>query len=220
MAGAAGPRPLPPGRGDALFQSGPGLEPRRQLRHAERPGRPRPLAADRAGGGHWRLSADLALSRDAARHAASPCGWCWRVRSATRSTGSASARSSTFSTSMPAAITGRRSMSPTAPSCRRRPHPARQPRAVANQNQTRARRGMIRSGVCARRWAGRRGVGARRLLRHRSGKSGHRQAAPDEFQVVRRAPLMLPPDFNLRPPAAGRSRAGHAGHLGPGGGRS
>jgi Protein of unknown function (DUF3035) len=27
--------------------------------------------------------------------------------------------------------------------------------------------------------------------------------APDEFQVVRRAPLVLPPDYNLRPPAPG-----------------
>ncbi|HEX6012331.1 MAG TPA: DUF3035 domain-containing protein [Geminicoccaceae bacterium] len=26
---------------------------------------------------------------------------------------------------------------------------------------------------------------------------------PDEFQVVRRAPLVLPPDYNLRPPAPG-----------------
>lgn len=30
---------------------------------------------------------------------------------------------------------------------------------------------------------------------------GKRQ--PDEFQVVRRAPLVLPPDFNLRPPQPG-----------------
>ena len=30
---------------------------------------------------------------------------------------------------------------------------------------------------------------------------GKRQ--PDEFQVVRRAPLILPPDFNLRPPEPG-----------------
>ena len=30
---------------------------------------------------------------------------------------------------------------------------------------------------------------------------GKRQ--PDEFQVVRRAPLVLPPDFSLRPPAPG-----------------
>ena len=27
--------------------------------------------------------------------------------------------------------------------------------------------------------------------------------APDEFQVVRRAPLVLPPDYNLRPPTPG-----------------
>jgi hypothetical protein len=27
--------------------------------------------------------------------------------------------------------------------------------------------------------------------------------APDEFQVVRRAPLVLPPDYNLRPPQPG-----------------
>jgi hypothetical protein len=29
--------------------------------------------------------------------------------------------------------------------------------------------------------------------------------APDEFQVVRRAPLVLPPDYNLRPPQPGAS---------------
>ena len=28
-------------------------------------------------------------------------------------------------------------------------------------------------------------------------------AAPDEFRVVSRAPLVMPPDFNLRPPAPG-----------------
>lgn len=29
---------------------------------------------------------------------------------------------------------------------------------------------------------------------------------PDEFRVVRKAPLTVPPDFNLRPPAPGESR--------------
>ena len=42
---------------------------------------------------------------------------------------------------------------------------------------------------------------------------GKRQ--PDEFQVVRRAPLVLPPDFNLRPPEPGAG-AGDAGRVGAG----
>jgi Protein of unknown function (DUF3035) len=29
---------------------------------------------------------------------------------------------------------------------------------------------------------------------------------PDEFRVVRKAPLVVPPDYNLRPPAPGESR--------------
>ncbi len=29
---------------------------------------------------------------------------------------------------------------------------------------------------------------------------------PDEFRVVKKAPLTIPPDFNLRPPAPGESR--------------
>ena len=32
------------------------------------------------------------------------------------------------------------------------------------------------------------------------------KAPPDEFQVVQRAPLSVPPDFNLRPPAPGTVR--------------
>ncbi|MSP47744.1 MAG: DUF3035 domain-containing protein [Alphaproteobacteria bacterium] len=32
------------------------------------------------------------------------------------------------------------------------------------------------------------------------------KSAPDEFQVVRRAPLSLPPDFSLRPPQPGATR--------------
>jgi hypothetical protein len=32
---------------------------------------------------------------------------------------------------------------------------------------------------------------------------GMGKRAPDEFQVVRRAPLVLPPDYNLRPPQPG-----------------
>lgn len=32
---------------------------------------------------------------------------------------------------------------------------------------------------------------------------GMGKRAPDEFQVVRRAPLVLPPDYNLRPPEPG-----------------
>src|SRR5690349_24393617 len=31
-------------------------------------------------------------------------------------------------------------------------------------------------------------------------------ATPDEFRVVRKAPLTVPPEFNLRPPAPGSSR--------------
>lgn len=35
---------------------------------------------------------------------------------------------------------------------------------------------------------------------------GYDKAPPDEFQVVERAPLALPPDFSLRPPAPGTVR--------------
>jgi hypothetical protein len=35
---------------------------------------------------------------------------------------------------------------------------------------------------------------------------GLERQAPDEFQVVRRAPLELPPNYNLRPPAPGAPR--------------
>ncbi|HVY90613.1 MAG TPA: DUF3035 domain-containing protein [Hyphomonadaceae bacterium] len=31
-------------------------------------------------------------------------------------------------------------------------------------------------------------------------------SGPDEFRVVRKAPLVLPPDYNLRPPKPGESR--------------
>lgn len=36
---------------------------------------------------------------------------------------------------------------------------------------------------------------------------GVTRRAPDEFQVVRRAPLVVPPDFNLRPPQPGAAPA-------------
>ena len=45
--GAAGARRLPVAGGDAVLQSGAGLEPRRQLRHVRRRRRSRPVAADR-----------------------------------------------------------------------------------------------------------------------------------------------------------------------------
>jgi len=35
---------------------------------------------------------------------------------------------------------------------------------------------------------------------------GYEKAPPDEFQVVQRAPLAMPPDFSLRPPAPGAVR--------------
>ncbi len=35
---------------------------------------------------------------------------------------------------------------------------------------------------------------------------GYEKAPPDEFQVVSRAPLSMPPDFSLRPPQPGASR--------------
>lgn len=31
-------------------------------------------------------------------------------------------------------------------------------------------------------------------------------SSPDEFRVIRKAPLTIPPDYNLRPPAPGESR--------------
>ncbi|MBI5164068.1 MAG: DUF3035 domain-containing protein [Magnetospirillum sp.] len=35
---------------------------------------------------------------------------------------------------------------------------------------------------------------------------GYEKSPPDEFQVVQRAPLAMPPDFSLRPPAPGTAR--------------
>jgi hypothetical protein len=35
---------------------------------------------------------------------------------------------------------------------------------------------------------------------------GYEKSAPDEFQVVQRAPLSMPPDFSLRPPQPGSVR--------------
>ncbi|CCG42051.1 DUF3035 domain-containing protein [Magnetospirillum molischianum] len=35
---------------------------------------------------------------------------------------------------------------------------------------------------------------------------GYEKAPPDEFQVVQRAPLSMPPDFSLRPPQPGATR--------------
>ena len=37
---------------------------------------------------------------------------------------------------------------------------------------------------------------------------GMGKRAPDEFTVVSRAPLILPPDYGLRPPGSGESRPG------------
>jgi hypothetical protein len=37
------------------------------------------------------------------------------------------------------------------------------------------------------------------------GAVGGRAQTPDEFQVARNAPLIIPPDFNLAPPVAGTS---------------
>ena len=39
-----------------------------------------------------------------------------------------------------------------------------------------------------------------------SNGSGGGSNAPDEFRVVRKAPLTIPPDYNLRPPAPGEAR--------------
>jgi hypothetical protein len=39
-----------------------------------------------------------------------------------------------------------------------------------------------------------------------SGALGMQKVAPDEFRVVTRAPLTLPPDYALRPPAPGEPR--------------
>ena len=35
---------------------------------------------------------------------------------------------------------------------------------------------------------------------------GLQAAAPDEFKVIAKAPLVLPPDYGLRPPAPGEPR--------------
>ncbi len=39
-----------------------------------------------------------------------------------------------------------------------------------------------------------------------SGALGQNKAAPDEFRVVTKAPLVVPPDYALRPPAPGEPR--------------
>lgn len=39
---------------------------------------------------------------------------------------------------------------------------------------------------------------------------GITRRAPDEFQVVRRAPLVIPPDFTLRPPSPGEAGPGRS----------
>ncbi len=36
---------------------------------------------------------------------------------------------------------------------------------------------------------------------------GYGKSAPDEFTVISRPPLILPPDYNLRPPGSGSARA-------------
>ena len=36
---------------------------------------------------------------------------------------------------------------------------------------------------------------------------GYGKSAPDEFTVISRPPLILPPDYNLRPPGSGMARA-------------
>ena len=36
---------------------------------------------------------------------------------------------------------------------------------------------------------------------------GYDKSAPDEFTVISRPPLILPPDYNLRPPGSGTARA-------------
>ena len=92
---------------------------------------------------------------------------------------------------------------------RRRPDPPRQPRAVASQDQARARRAMIEVGQTAHD-AG--------LVRRRCWRSaactgtvqenlGIGKRSPDEFQVVRRAPLVAA--ARLQPaPARARRAAG------------
>ena len=60
---------------------------------------------------------------------------------------------------------------------------------------TRAGRLIAASLLCATALAGCSGTVADNL--------GMGKRAPDEFQVVRRAPLVLPPDYNLRPPEPG-----------------
>ena len=44
------------------------------------------------------------------------------------------------------------------------------------------------------------------LLLSGCGKSGFDRARPDEFAVARQAPLVIPPDFALVPPAPGAAR--------------
>ncbi len=39
-----------------------------------------------------------------------------------------------------------------------------------------------------------------------SSRSGARANAPDEFRVVKKAPLVVPPEYNLRPPTPGQAQ--------------
>lgn len=41
----------------------------------------------------------------------------------------------------------------------------------------------------------------------RSDSLGYGKNAPDEFNVVKRPPLIMPPDYNLRPPGSGKAVA-------------
>ncbi len=64
---------------------------------------------------------------------------------------------------------------------------------------------------CATRWRGLAGIGLALILLSGCGGDtakilGFEKEAPDEFQVVSRAPLSLPPDYGLRPPEPGAAR--------------
>jgi len=37
--------------------------------------------------------------------------------------------------------------------------------------------------------------------------SGARKTTPNEFNILTKAPLVVPPEYNLRPPAGGRPKS-------------
>ena len=233
-------RPSPGGRPDRPAP-GPephdGLEQRRHLRPADRlrPVELPPARGHRARRG--RRPRRLAPPRRIAawwRRRSAPS---WAARSATSSTGCASAPWSISSTPMSAPGPGTSSTSPTPPSsaawrrwsstacCRARDGPAPPDEVLATRRdlrlENRAMPPSIRRcttvlalAACAAAMSG--CSGGDQISR----SLGLVRDAPDEFTVTTRAPLAMPPSFALPPPTPGCGAAAGAIRTHPGGTRA